>query len=574
MNGDARAHDHALRLAAALLDFGLAEGEHEELQAHLDGCLACRRDVALLTADVGRLTFPVVPSLPSRRVDDAVHAEIAHRRRPTSGVLVLVAASLVLVGLLGAVAAGTWLVREWQSPDLVPTPPLDVAFPTPDGSPAPTPDGSPEPTAGPPTPAPTPGWVAVDGTLPVRSGEVRLATGPYGGLYVLVDAPNGAVLALLDAAGNPREGWPTRLPGWSCDDPAGRAAWAPLVAPDGSLRVVCHDNGTAGDEPRAFAFDAEGQPLPGWPAALPDGLAGAPRMVGTALLLPTCDEGTCRLVAVEADGSVRAGATAPVAEDGGRVVGVGPDGTSVAVGGGEVAAFDLAGARGGWPVRVDGELSAPGFGPDGTVYVTAGSADGSTLRLIAIDAAGRVAEAGPGDLPIAGASAWSGTGPGGGMVAPLVADEGTVYVVGEGDGEAVVYAIDATGAVVEGWPYRDPGALAWQGSCEGGSTECGIARVTPDVTPDGTLYLPVGAVGTAAGGSLVALGRNEQVIPGWPVNLVRAGADYWTVVAAPNDSVFVVAVEPERDGTTSATILRLAIDSSVIYRTTVVGPPE
>ncbi|MBF8289922.1 MAG: hypothetical protein HW391_890, partial [Chloroflexi bacterium] len=58
----------------------------------------------------------------------------------------------------------------------------------------------------------------------------------------------------------------------------------------------------------------------------------------------------------------------------------------------------------------------------------------------------------------------------------------------------------------------------------------------------------------------------------WPVELRRAGSEFWTVVVGPDGTVHALAIEPEAGGGSSATILAIASDSSVIYGTTVVEP--
>lgn len=563
-------HDRALRLAASLLDFGLAQGEIEELEAHLDGCPACRRDAVALRADAALLNFAVVPALPSRRVDEAVYAAIAGRRRPFQGTLVLVAATFLLVSLMGVATAGAVLLGIWPPSTDEPPPPTQP---------------SPSPVVT--TPRPDAGWTAVPGSLPVGSGSVQMAPGPSGGLYVVANDPDGAVVALLDAGGEPRPGWPTVLPGWICDAPGTSATWAPGVAPDGSVRLVCHDDGTEGENVTAFAFDASGQPLAGWPVDLSKTASFPPRIVGDRLVVVTTEiretEGTYseengylypgvfRMVAVDADGTVRTGAPLEVTDAPGGLVSVGPDGTAYLVDGGAITAFDLGGQLAGWPVWVGGDLSAIGFGPEGRAYLTT-SADGATTRLVAIDRDGRRADAGPGDIPMRGASAYAGAGPYGVPLAPLVAGDGTVYVIGEEDSDTVVYGIDPSGEMIAGWPFRVANEIAWQGSCPEGSTGCGLWRAVPAAGPDGALYLPLAATDGTAGGDLVALGRDGQVVAGWPVGLVRVGADWWSVVVASDETVYALAVEPEPRDRTSATVLDIALDSSVRYRTTVVSP--
>ena len=134
MNATRRLHDRALELAAAALDFGLPSAELAELDRHLATCPACARTAAAMLGDVALLRRPST-LLPSRRVDDAVHAAIAGRRDPRASsqrLLVLVAATaLLLVALLGVAAAGAFILRNW------PNQPVVVVDPSPSATPAP-----------------------------------------------------------------------------------------------------------------------------------------------------------------------------------------------------------------------------------------------------------------------------------------------------------------------------------------------------------------------------------------------------------------------------------------------------
>jgi hypothetical protein len=472
---------------------------------------------------------------------------------------------------MGVAVAGAMLLGVWPPTSDEPVPP-----------PAPTPTTTPVVA----TPPPDAGWTAVPGRLPVSAGSVQLAPGPSGGLYVVANDPDGAVVALLDAGGDPRPGWPTTLPGWTCDAPGTAASWAPGVAADGSVRLVCHDSGTGGEGVTAFAFDAAGQPLAGWPIDLPGVAFFSPRVVGDRLVVVTTEvreedetlteagyvaPGAHRFVTVDADGTARTGAPLEVGDAAGGLISVAPDGTAFLVQGNEITAFGLGGPLAGWPVWVGGTLSGIGFGPDGTAYLTT-STDPATTRLVAIDRDGRLADVGPGDLPIDGVSAYEGAGPYGVPLAPLVADDGTVFVIGEAGGDTVVYGIGASSAVLGGWPYRFAGEIGWQGTCPPESVGCGLWRAVPAVGPDGVVYLPLAASDTTAGGDLVAVGRDGRVVAGWPVGLRRVGAVWGSVVAASDETVYALAVEPEPRDRTSATVLDIALDSSVRYRTTVVSP--
>jgi hypothetical protein len=70
----------------------------------------------------------------------------------------------------------------------------------------------------------------------------------------------------------------------------------------------------------------------------------------------------------------------------------------------------------------------------------------------------------------------------------------------------------------------------------------------------------------------VAIAPDGTVRPGWPVYLTKAGAAFWSVDVGADGTVYALAVEPETGRMTSATILAIAPDSTVRYRTTVVEP--
>ena len=60
--------------------------------------------------------------------------------------------------------------------------------------------------------------------------------------------------------------------------------------------------------------------------------------------------------------------------------------------------------------------------------------------------------------------------------------------------------------------------------------------------------------------------------PGWPVQLKRSGAEFWSVVVGSDGIAFAMAIEPESSGASSATILAIAADSTVLWSTTIVEP--
>ena len=124
-----------------------------------------------------------------------------------------------------------------------------------------------------------------------------------------VPAEKGTVLALLDARGKVRRGWPVLLKGTSdCEldaDPA-----------DGSVRAACTVDKTV----RAYALDASGRLMAGWPVDLPPGDLAALRLVDGNLYLLVGET----FLAVMPNGTVRTGPTVPTTT---AWSSIGPDGT-------------------------------------------------------------------------------------------------------------------------------------------------------------------------------------------------------------------------------------------------------
>ena len=130
-------HDRGLELAAMAVDFELTRAETAELEAHLATCATCARRAAAMRTDASMLGRPLTLQ-PSRRVDDAIYAEIA-RRQARPGRLVLVAAAALLVlALLGAAAIGAQLLRTLPALPITLVPPVSdpvaVTSPRPDAS--------------------------------------------------------------------------------------------------------------------------------------------------------------------------------------------------------------------------------------------------------------------------------------------------------------------------------------------------------------------------------------------------------------------------------------------------------
>lgn len=479
-------------------------------------------------------------------------------------------ASTIVVGLL-VVACGSS-----PSPAPITTPP--PAGPTASFSTPETPGPTDAMTASPSVPPPP-----ASATLPVlgsanETGEsVQMTLGPAGGLYVLVPAKRGSVdvVALLDSTGKPRPGWPIALDDTACELPA--------PAPDGSIRVVC-----AIFDPvsRAYGFTPDGRSIAGWPVDLPGNLVATPRVVGGDLYVMAPDPGDLVglwLVAVAADGTIRSGTRyerpAPCCQDSRPQLA--PDGTGyllafpneppdTATGDTQITAFDLGGVRRGWLTRVKGWSSDLVFGPDGRIYVTEGQVGRRPSRILAFDHDGRSLPIGSDALPVVATSVYGGAGPCCGPPPPVVAEDGTTFLVSE-EGGTTVYGLDATGHVMAGWPYRDTVGLQWSVVSLG---EPGTPswRSDPAVGPGDVLYLLHPPRAATLGGTIVAIGPDGRVRPGWPVILKRPGAEFASVVVAPDGTAYALAIEPESGDGSSASILAIAPDSTVLYTTAIIDP--
>jgi hypothetical protein len=465
---------------------------------------------------------------------------------------------------------------------------------------SPAPNGSSEPSQATVSAAPT--WTA--GSLPAALGDGQMAPGPAGGLYVLIDAPqvllagppSRAVLALLDAGGQPRPGWPIQLIGWNCADPNGaERAWS--AAADGSTRLVCTNDIAWELATRhvAFAFDAAGRVMPGWPVELPAGdLTSPPQVVGTELRVlqhefaPSNGDGSPQagawwVTAMAADGTIRQGVRydvpdmvpyqdARLGSDGAAYLlsTTGTPGAEIT----SIVALDIGGVRDGWPLKEQGILSHPAIGPQGRVYVVQTQGTGASIRsqTLVFEPNGLDVPIGSAALPLPARTEWTGEGADFFLAAPMVASDGTVFLPGERGGRSVVYAIDPSGSPMQGWPTSLEAGLQIQGTCPalGNATGCGKWSASPTVGPDGTLYLLLAAVSGKAGGSIVAIAPDGHVRPGWPVRLPAAGAGFWSAVVGLDGTVYAMAVEPSA-GSSSRTLYAIDPDGTVRARTPIIS---
>jgi len=454
----------------------------------------------------------------------------------------------------------------------------------------------------PPSASPAPAGVA-SASLPVRADAltagVALETTTSGGLFVAVSTPKDSVLALLDARGEVGPGWPVRLAGASrCvldRDPS-----------DGSVRATCRHASTL----RAYALDAVGRLLTGWPVDLPAGdlpswRSDPARVVDGDLYVVLTNSDGASLVRVARDGSLRLGVAVGDHELVGCCAAIGTDGTAYLVayvGGGQpgdawqtmLSGLTLDGLRRGYPLEIDGSASVPAFGADGRIYVAVDRADytvetgaDSSSQVLAIEDNGRVVDGWPVELPIdTGAGDMEGVGA---PLSPLVASDGSVTVVGGAGKGTVAYTLGRTGEVRAGWPFRSGSWMVTGVTSVGMSPSgCGMSGLPPvdsppQVEPHGTVYVAQRAHGDAldGGNRITAVDLDGDVRAGWPVTLTKNGAWFERFAVGQGGVVFGYVLEPagtEPDpdfGTCkvfSGTIAALDAHGDPIYTTTLVAP--
>jgi hypothetical protein len=470
---------------------------------------------------------------------------------------------------------------------------------------SPTPSLSAAPTTT-PSPVTTPALSSVFRGLPLRRSawagdgpRIGLTPGPDGTVAVSIYRDKGAVLVLYDTRGRPRPGWPIEVP---------HSTWCDVVgfAIDGSLRAVCDApdlvDGSGMTDDRVFAFDPDGRVLDGWPVQIPEGYST--RVVGDDLMRlveRSVGEGEWNgidpaqvlsrswLVRVGADGTIATGepSSLTATECWGVDWVIGPDG--IAYGASESwdppgACFEDVRTRetirpsrmhalgdhgflDGWPIPIDGALSSPVFGPDGTIVVTAGIYDRRDTRIQALDPRTRRIVATSPRLRILSAStridvdcnSWPET--------PLVAADGTVYLIYF----PTIYAFDAALRRLPGWPVDVSGDLASAEPPGFDGLDCGWG-LEPVTGSNGTLYLSLEPTSKSRGGRLDAIAKTGKRPAGWPVRLNRAGSTFWDVAVGDDGTVYALAVEPEGKKKASATLLAIDPDSDVRYAVTLLEP--
>ncbi len=497
----------------------------------------------------------------------------------------LLAAMAILAGACGGAGSPTTSPMPTTAPSVVP--PISTPSPTP------TPTPTLQPAAATTRPTTSPAAVGA-ASLPVRANaasiSVRLAPAGGGRLFMAVPAEMGTVLALLDAKGKVRSGWPALLKGASdCEIDADPA--------DGSVRAVC----AVGKSVRAYALGVGGRLMSGWPVELRGGSLQTYRSDGTrivdgdlyVLLQRWGENGFSATVArVSVDGLLRMGVTVPSVGHSGCCSAIGPDGSAYLLGDEGIWGLNLDGVRPGFPVRIEGWASSPSFGPGGRLYVAADDPDASdgppSSEVVAITQDGGIAPDWPVEIPI---DTWTALGdPTGPPYAPVALSDGSAYVRGwvADLGGVAAYALGPSGARRPGWPFRSDETIkfgrpsAFVCPCE----PCVVPDYSIDTPPlagpgDSLLLVQIGDESVSGGNRVVAIRPDGKVKAGWPVTLTEPGSWFAGIATDGDDLVFGYAVEPagtrrndcgEKDSVYSGTIVALDGHGDSIYTTAIIAP--
>ena len=240
----------------------------------------------------------------------------------------------------------------------------------------------------------------------------------------------------------------------------------------------------------------------------------------------------------------------------GSTVGGGDEGPTTT----QLIAFDANGMRPGWPVVLEGDVSAPSFGADGPLVFSSWIDEGS--RIFHLNPDGTEARA-PMDLNRS--IDWSPDADG--PLPPLVDEQGRVWVPAEG----AIIGFDADGTRIPG-RYEPETAFIDHGvDCPAGDTGCQGWIEPPQMAPRGLVY-SLEAAGAEKGGRITVLNPDRRIRPGWPVILQREGAMFESVTIGENRIAYAVALEPEPGDQSSISILAIAPNSAVNWVRTIVEP--
>jgi hypothetical protein len=478
MNG----HDEFLELIAASIDFELTDEEFGRLSTHLARCPECRRAADEIRGGAADIAALPSPMLAPARAEQILRAALrTPPAKPRWGLLAVAAMLATLGG--GILFAGFQLVNDDDSAPSEPPPSLVAEASSPPSAepgaeesadPDATPDEGPPATANPGDPTPTPAEPAAL-TLPVDYTDelwnVQVAPAPDDQLFASISRDRETIVALLGANGEPLPGWPIAIP-FATD-------CTTLSVADGGVRVACYYNEETGEcsdggcgEQRVFAYSATGDELAGFPTSVSAGMevgvdTRQGRVVGDRLLLPAYR------------GS----------DDG--------DGFTT-------SEWSLDEVRGDGSVVRGARVSAPEtcctIGPNGIAY-------GKTLNL---------PDDGPATTTIVAFDA-NGVRPGwpvtldGYVSDPAFGPDGELVLAATGEGSRIIRLR------ADGTPATEPQAVA--GSLMGSDESTG--PLAPMVDEDGNAF-----VVTDGDETVIGIDRSGAILPGWPYDIAGSLLHY------------------------------------------------
>jgi hypothetical protein len=466
------------------------------------------------------------------------------------------------------------------------------------------------PAVAPPVVAPSPYAVTVTPPPPASLGPLTKPGAVPDGWPVSLDStgsvsvgPDGTVYlghqAALDAGGRPRTGWLT-LPDGTQTTPCAygsdgtiyaetvqqsriRDIW--IFGPDGKLRM---------SSPVEVAEYSQVVPGPGGSVYFVEPQYGdaaastiqivAPNGSGAAIVTPGSAVGGV----VAGDGTIyitllpnqmeSTGLSLRILGPNGAQVGsdsepvywgtaLAPDGTPYAWGyepgsapgvvvRSRIAAFDQGGKpKPGWPAIFEFGVSAPAFGPDGTVYMAALDSTVIALGPDGVTRAGWPVALPSGDQPFPGTLALGSLIP----QPPIVDDRGRVYVAGKNlQGQATLTAIDRSGKTPNGWPLTFDSYPA----AGGGDYGFGPSPVTEPVLvrmPSGR-----GRIYMALNDEIAAIDESGKPVPQWQVGLPGIGDSWYGIWATPDGGLVVAVAQGSVDyGVVLQQILRFTPEGQV-----------
>jgi hypothetical protein len=92
----------------------------------------------------------------------------------------------------------------------------------------------------------------------------------------------------------------------------------------------------------------------------------------------------------------------------------------------------------------------------------------------------------------------------------------------------------------------------------------------PALGPGEVLLVLLVSADAKSGGQVVAVGPDGRVVDGWPVKLTNPAGRWDVVVAGADGTVYATAIE-SGGRTSTTTLLAIAPDSEVVWRSTLVG---